>query len=160
MGYDMYLIKTPADGSDGYFRLNIWGMSMARDLMAERGMLCSAEPSGDWPRCPDNAAYEWVKYPDDRQGAQPSPEAIGAAEVYIAEQKRYLSAHEGECPGIPVHKFGSNDGWIVTPPECIAALAALGLARDKGIAEPDAKWWPEWIAYLHLAAEHDGFEVW
>jgi len=143
-----------------YFRLNIWGMSRCCEYMNARGMLCQPGVSRQWPTCPDQNAYEWVTYPDDRSHlSEPTPEQIGAAEAYAAELDRLLAEHPGECPGIPVHKFGSNDGWIVTPPECTAALGALALARGAGVVDPDEPWWPRWVEYLRLGAEYDGFEV-
>lgn len=157
MGYDMYIRDPALDHDTAYFRLNIWGMGLACDLMAEHGMLCSP-PAPVWPDKPDGFtwdAWEWVEYPNDRTGAAPSSVAIEAAEKYSAETKAAAS-HPGECPGIPDWKFGSNDGWHVLPGEIEAALRALD---ELSLPVPDPKWWGEWIAWLRLAALHGGFEV-
>lgn len=120
-----------------YYRLNVWGMSRARELMNERGMLCT----------PGEIAYdEWPEYVEEG-----TPERAR----YEAERDVLLAAHRGECPGIPVHKLCSNDGWLVLPGEITAALAA----NDKHAPPADVEWWPEWIDWLRDAIDRDGFEV-
>lgn len=123
-----------------YFRLNIWGMERCRQLMSEAGMLCTPErpTSEDWQSIPD---YD----EDDSDG--------GAA--YREANDKLCREHRGECPGIPIHKFGSNDGWWVTPAEIRAALA-----NAEGYAAPvEVEWWGDWIEYLKGAIDHDGFRV-
>ena len=129
MGYDMYFHDKGFDsGDEGYFRLNMGGMHWCSDEMAARGMTFDA---GQHPPFPDN----W----DDK----PAVDAV-------------LSWHGPEMPGIPAHKFWSNDGWIVTPAECQAAVrtgrASPPPAEHAGI-------WERWLDYLDRASHHEGFEV-
>lgn len=150
------------DAADrSYFRLNISGMSWARGFMAERGMLCDP-PHDPWPDYPLEDGYraqEWVKYPEDREGDPPPAEDLAIAEKYVAEMDAVRRCHPGECPGIPAFKLGSNDSWVVLPAECKAALVALEAARENGTVDPDASWWPDWVAWVRDAIEHDGFVV-
>lgn len=127
-----------------YFRLNIWGMSDTVDVMVAHGMLCQPEkPShAEWDALPP--------YDNDHPDANGGPEHQAAHDVLAR-------AHRGECPGIPIHKFCSNDGWIVTPAEIRAALAQADRVSEPAIAIPE--WWEDWLNWMKLAADHDGFEV-
>lgn len=66
-----------------------------------------------------------------------------------------------EGPGIGVWKLCSNDGWHVTPDEITSALARLEEAEVTFDEEFDGAgaYWDRWVAWLTLAAEHEGFEV-
>jgi hypothetical protein len=119
------------------FRLNISGMSRARELMAERGMLCEPDSIGH---------HEWPEYVGDGEP--------GRAEYERAEYE-LLSAHRGECPGIPAHKLSSNDGWHVLAAEITAALRA----NEKHQPPADCEWWDDWIAWIRDAVDRNGFEV-
>lgn len=138
MGYGMIFVREPDGGrtdtpkTRGYFELNVWGMRRAREAMNRRGMLCVADPIEDWPQRPatvSTAAYDWVCHPEDRTGEPPNAADLEQAERHLREVTEYRRAHSGECPGIPVHKLGTNDGWIVTPVEIRAALGALARCR-------------------------------
>lgn len=85
-----------------YFRLNIWGMGEARQLMLEDDALVDVDhppfPAGDGPE-----AKEQVKRITD---ADPGYEAI------------------------PSYKLCSNDGWLVSPGECRAAARKMRRRLD------------------------------
>jgi len=87
-----------------YFRLNIWGMGKCREIMWDRGML--AEPSThEWPEYPGNEHFNDNDEPITDEGRAYTKTV---ADVQ-ADENRY---------GLPgVHKFGSNDGWLVTATE-------------------------------------------
>ena len=157
-----------------YFRLNIWGMGRAHDLMAELGMTFADDPHPPWP---EPEAYgtthdlvEAVKYPEYDSGVTLTEEQREAAGKYLAEHDRILSWHgRTDTPGIPDHKFSSNDGWIVLPAECEAALR-IYTAQLKELGEDamrnliDNRFgnrgrWGQWLAYMQGAITHDGFEV-
>lgn len=157
-----------------YFRLNMWGMSAFADVMYEIGMAFDDEPHPDWPKYEDYGVtqeqVEVIEYPDYDSGATLTDGQREATGRYLAEQQRVLAWHGKEVPGIPIGKFGSNDGWIVTPAECKGALAIYmakldevgrddmdNLLRNK-IGERFGKW-GQWLAYLNGAITHDGFEV-
>ncbi|MGP5523487.1 hypothetical protein ACTXM3_09335 [Glutamicibacter arilaitensis] len=77
---------------------------------------------------------------------------------------RSQSVEDDDVTGIPLHKLGSNDGWIITQSECIEALSAWDeidvteLDADmRKIAESDE--WKDFLDYLEWAYEHRGIEV-
>lgn len=136
----------------GDFRLNIFGMSRYRTAMFELGMMhASTYPvsSDEWETLPE--------YEDDSD------------EAAYYEAKDKLTARHGDStlPTLPSHKFGSNDGWLVTPDEIRAALAKWDEWNSEDHQDVDAEvtevissdYWGKWIAYLRLAADHDGFRV-
>lgn len=141
------------DAERYYYRLNIWGMSIARDAMGERGMLHGYGYSlGMWESVPDPTTED----PDDDP-------------VYVAAVER-VRAGSVEHPGIPAHKFGSNDGWIVTPLEIKSAMQLYVASCEETGDDPftwlpqhadgPVEWWPEWMGWMAAAADHGGFEVW
>ena len=130
----------------GEFRLNIFGMGRYREAMADLGMAYDS-------RCPV-ASVDWDTLPD----------SDADYEVYQMALDRLTSQHgESSNPTIPLHKFGSNDGWVVTPDEIRAALEAWDGDSADLSAETDeliqTDYWNKWIAYLRLAADHEGFRV-
>ena len=157
MGYDMYFRgKTYADGDESYFRLSIFSMSRYCQHMAERGMIFDAGPYPPFPDGGDWDKIDQFRYPEFYQDSAPlTEEEIQAAKEHLAATDEVLSWHGPEIPGIPGHKFGSNDGWIVTPAECEAAYR---IGKDKPAPDGEEKW-AQWLDYLHRAAAHGGFEV-
>ncbi|MGW0730843.1 hypothetical protein [Streptomyces mirabilis] len=121
-----------------HFHLSTWGMSECRAIMDHFGMLSVAQPPGP-----------------------PAPAASGAS----GEQDETRLAWAPAQPrGITLHKLGGDEGWIVTPGEIHAALAAYNANRTSNpafLAEliTEADWWPEWIDYLKRAAAHGGFRT-
>ncbi|GHO60047.1 hypothetical protein KSB_85220 [Ktedonobacter robiniae] len=86
--------------------------------------------------------------------SDPYPSPLSTAEARITDV-------QAEIPtGIPAYKFGSNDGWLVTPDELSAALAAYDACIADGVEPPAFTWWGDWINYLRRAASHGGFRVW
>ncbi len=128
-----------------YFRLNIGGMSRTRDIMRPLGMIHH--------ECYD-AAPPWTndEGPDDESTLdrlKREPRLVWAPEV----------------PGICDWKLGSNDGWLVTPVECLGALKKWEEAceDDPGLlvrVGGECGWWMEWLGYLAEAAQRGGFLVW
>jgi hypothetical protein len=173
MGYDMHFVRR---GDDDYIRLNVWGMGTYAQLMHELGMVYPSTSRGGWP--------EWDRYPDDEKKQEqfeaahehleygveldaPAPDdVLAAAREYVEAGRVIRVTHPDGGQVIPSHKFGTNDGWIVTPNEIVAALAEY-LHRDGGrivldrLGTEDRKaYWDQWIDYLRRAVENDGFEVW
>jgi hypothetical protein len=174
MGYDMYWRKCE-DGEDGYFRLNIFGMSRYCDFMAEFGMAFNDAPHPVWPKTEDygitDEDYWAVEEPEDYQDRLKTmtPETFAKVAEYQTAMTQVLTWHGvADTPGIPLHKFSTNDGWIVLPAECEAAVKAWQAYCNKHgeatalkrVGEPERQdYWKQWIAYLSAAAKHDGFEV-
>jgi hypothetical protein len=124
-----------------YFRLNIFGMNRYLDGMEALGML-------DLRRGPDNEEWQRIDFDGDEDKAQAEAEM--------------LRTRTAERPtGIPSFKFGSNDGWLVTPEEITAALERYekppaGWFEGHDIEED---YWDEWIEFLRKAIERGGFRV-
>lgn len=165
-----------------YFRLNVWGMGRVADSMGAFGMLIDDGPTPDWPKAADygltqDQAEAEKYYPEDEYYTE-TYEAMNEgqhrlARIYQEDVEKMKSFHRGDTPGIPDRKFGSNDGWIVTPEESLAAVAKWRTVLDavekdgktevfKSALEEHIGWdlWQRWIAWLEGAAEHGGFEVW
>lgn len=146
-----------------YFRLNIWGMSHARDDMDALGMLATEYSQPPWP-LPTGFGItqdEWWNYDHDL------PTADDRFLKMQAAVDAMLAWSPPDEPGIPIHKLGSNDGWIVTPLDLSGALARYDLApaglreelRNSWIDENGGCYWDEWIAFLGRAKALAGFRV-
>ncbi len=158
-----------------YFRLNISGMSRFAHLMGDLGMAFEDMPQPAWPEAEDFGLTDEQRWafedPEEYPAITLTDEHRAAAEKLRAEEIRVLSFHGmADTPGIPFHKFSTNDGWIVLPAECKAAVAIWARycdeqgGEDKAIASIEGRvyrtaYWLEWIAFLAGAAKHDGFEV-
>lgn len=132
-----------------YFRLNNRGMGYCHELMEKYGMVYDPPREGAWPAYPN--------IPEDATDEE--EEAMD--QQYREAAKPFLSQHPEGGEVIPSLKFSSNDGWIVTPEECRATVAAW---RAKGSPTPHyndepLRWWGEWIAFLEHSADRGGFTV-
>jgi hypothetical protein len=135
-----------------YFRLNIWGMSIARDLMNTVGMLTD-EPM---PEFPDMDNYGLDEYPDED-----SENLTSAERDYLIAQRGALSHEPPIVSGIPVYKLCSNEGWLVTEAQCAVALSKWNAAPNevRVAVEMKAEWWPSWITFLGHSKDRGGFRV-
>jgi len=166
-----------------YFRLNIRGMGMVRRAMLDLGMVYETSYSyTDWPDRPEDGTGAGIASEAMHDGSDPREYAtkyydgtevtdadIARATAYHDQRTALLKDHPAGAETIPIHKFGTNDGWIVTPRECLNALAAWHATPES--ARIDAlesaeitglDWdriWKRWLAFLELAAHCDGFEV-
>lgn len=169
MGYDMRWNKD-SDAGGAYFRLSIWGMGLFRDLMEQAGMIFADDPHPPFPHAED-FGITWddfyaAEYPEDYPDARLTDDQRAAALKIREGTDAVLRFHgRANTPGIPLHKFGSNDGWHVLPVE---AESAVRIWRDLADSEREvitaqlgdrADYWPRWIAYLAESARHDGFRV-
>lgn len=143
------------------FRLNIWGMSRCCELMDRLGMLTSENA----PRFPSPSEYnldEWPEDPADYEGEErAAAEAADNGRRFLAAVQAVTDYEPQPVRGIPAVKFSTNDGWLVTPAQCEAALAAYEAAPAavRGAVEAEATWWPRWIAFLSYAKDRGGFCV-
>jgi hypothetical protein len=124
-------------------------------------------------RTPEQSDAEWAEvywaryYPEETW----TQADIDAATLYDRECAELLKRHPAGGSAIPLHKLGSNDGWLVTPAECLEALGAWhartegerdDALQSAGIDRNDPDWadlWKRWLEFLELAAHCDGFEV-
>ena len=138
-----------------YFRLNIGGMGLCREIMADHGMLAFEQPEeASFASVPSLPQPEEEHFDDE--GEPRTPEA----EAWQASHESVLRASSTE-PGIPIWKLGSNDNWLVTPEEILAALekapeSVTALEDNEWVTVP---WWPKWLRFLREAANHGGFRV-
>jgi hypothetical protein len=169
-----------------YFRLNSWGMSRCVGIMDDAGMVKGGKIDEPWPEfpLPDEFRYavyeafnrrtgadqrhteDWQKWygPDSKSPVALTDDQWAQAKAYAAETIRHLTLHDNDTPGIAVRKFGSNDGWIVTPSEIKHALKIWDDLGDDRRAEilaehGDPEWFGEWIDWLRVAELRDGFAV-
>jgi hypothetical protein len=157
-----------------YFRLNMGGMARFGDVMMHLGMIQGVHqpyPFPDAPENVDNDFYEQVYAIKDDLAAGKSQDTLPASPVALAyAQALYalLSWTPAAPTGMADFKFGSNDGWVVTPAEITAALTTyrqhtgdtVRAALDKaGISEQGQEHWVRWIGYLVYAESHGGFLV-
>lgn len=155
MGYDMTIQHDGhLKGDKEYFRLNIWGMGRYRDAMHKLGMMYLS----GW----GVESHEWPKW--DEAEAAKNEEAYEFLHARLT--RPLLTRHPAGGTTIPSHKLGSNDGWYVTPEEIKSALTSYGghspekvraVLAASGIEDTD--YWNEWIDYLRVASEHEGFRV-
>jgi hypothetical protein len=162
MGYDMYWVHDKDDPRN-YFRLNIFGMSRFADAMYQLGALRDGytDESPSWPDEPEGY-WAWkdgcVEVGEDQ------------ATVYRKVEEQYRAkltwSPAGEVTGIPAHKLGTNDGWIVTPEECFVAASTIRSADPDRVAQVLASceiarvdYWNDWVQWIADASEHGGFEV-
>lgn len=165
-----------------YFRLNVWGMGNVRRAMFALGMAYDSPEDREWPTWPEDVGHVVEALQDDNgkgvpeylaewypEKGEPTEVELDRAKLYVAESDEIRRHHPEGGTTIPLHKFGSNDGWVVTPAECLEALAAWHgrSAGERDDALQDAKitgadWedlWKRWLEFIELAAHCDGFEV-
>jgi hypothetical protein len=151
-----------------YFRLNIWGMGKARVGMYEAGMIFDGQADNEWPEYSPPTSAEGGK-----EGLLAAEDDYDRKYDELCEPIRAQHPEGGDT--IPSFKFGSNDGWHVTPEECHAAVVAwrehkakldagdaLAILDEDGEETSvfDAQWWPEWIEFIDRASKRGGFKVW
>jgi hypothetical protein len=154
-------LRQVEDRALSYFRLNIWGMGEYRQSMHTAHMLF-LDADGSYP---DHAAFD---VPRDGEGrlVEDSDEYQAYREAVTA----YIEHDHGRV-GIPAHKLGSNDGWLVTPAECQGALEAWeqyvddehegDYAAAAEVMDPNEPgYWLRWIQFLRVASDSGGFRVW
>ena len=160
-----------------YFRLNISGMGAVCSLMAKVGMAFD-DPTfpGRFPQAEEFGTdddHGWaLRDPEDYPDVTFTDEEAVAAARYQEAVNAHLDWHGTEQPGIPLHKFSSNDGWHVLPAEADAAVriwqqfvagngeeTAANLVNNTLWEGAMGDHWARWLTYLAGAVRHDGFEV-
>ncbi len=131
-----------------YLRRSVLGMVETSQKLMDLGMAFAS----DSPEFPDSSH---LSAEDVSEEGTPVTEQ---ARTYLAQLEETLSAHGGSGAGIPLHKFGSNDGWHATAAECAAAVQAYKQAISDGAAHPD-EFADDVVPFLHTAAQCDGFRV-
>jgi hypothetical protein len=161
-----------------YFRLNVWGMGSFCDLMAKAGMAFDDPTCPGFPEAAEFgitrdqgwAAMDPGEYPAEYAAMTGAEREAGAK--FAARWQEVIAWHGTERPGIPLHKFSSNDGWHVLPAEADAAVriwrqfvadngeeAAANLVNSTLWEGAIGDHWARWLTYLAGAVRHEGFEV-
>jgi hypothetical protein len=163
-----------------YFRLNIFAMGHYVDVMLELDMVVAMAERETYPQAPwkdePNGSEIWDTYYEWESGQ--FVEGDVAERWKFAEHahdlQTYLTGPSDPKNRIPTYKFGTNDGWIVTPDECRAAVerarsytddevrAAFSAVHRNATVErlnEALSYWHKWIKFIEGAAEHEGFEV-
>jgi hypothetical protein len=163
------------DAKKSYFRLNVFGMARYCGLMEELGILFEDDPPHPPFPKPGDYGVTWdeveaVEYPEDYPETTFTDGQLVTVMKFRDEVNRVLMWHgRTDTPGIPDHKFSTNDGWIVLPAEADAAVriwqqfvaengedTAVNLVTNR---VGDMAYWLKWITYLSGAVRHDGFVV-
>lgn len=171
-----------------YFRLNIWGMGRARQIMWDLEMLKDGDQD-PWPDAPEGLDAEKVEalvelFDDEdvpvRQedlqkhlagASEYWTEAYGeltftdgeleAFATYRKAANNVRAANDDSVPGITLYKLGSNDGWLVTPEECSSAVEIWN-STDQATRDAvlaKAVFFQDWVDFLECASQHGGFTV-
>jgi len=129
-----------------YFRLNVWGMGKAREMMDRFGMLHWA----DHPPWPSNDHLTNDDWENETPAYLAYDEACNEVRGFVAEM-----------PGIAGVKFGSNDFWWVRPGEIEDALRIYDTLPEleRRDARGAAEWWDSWVEWLRHVGAHGGAEI-
>ena len=171
-----------SDRLSGYFRLNIWGMSKARDELTHAGVIHWSVPSPDWPEhpseLPDDVHCDIERGPDGLETGKHiistydpetgddiffllPDELIPVGDAYVAAMTETRDGTH-EFPGIPGYKLGSNDGWLVQPLEITSGIKAADKLNPKwrdGLSDYVLRF----VEYMEAAVPAEGlggFRVW
>jgi len=158
MGYDMYArgeMKPRDDGKQdndepGYFRLNIFGMSQAREELWPIGIVRGAN-APEVPMAADFGVEDSFDFEDS--GVELTP----AQQRYTEALTRWRAGNTGDAPGIPIYKLGSNDGWVVNHVEVTSGVGFAD-ANFPGWRDALTDYVREFVEWAERCVE--GFEVW
>lgn len=186
MGYDMTIQHDGhLKGDKEYFRLNIFGMSRYRSLMEELGMVYDGGrgiEENEWPEwdaeeaAKDEDAYEFQHAVKVRPLLTRHPEGGDTIPAHKLGSNDGWYVTSDEC-------YAALARWELVKDDALARMKASrervdamseadqeafyqahswgrenrGSMLDLGTVEVD--YWQEWIAYLLLAAQHEGFRV-
>lgn len=128
----MYWVEMEGVGEDEYyFRLNIMGMQMARDLMFERGMILAEDEDSPYEVIPVHKLCS-------NDGWHVTPNEIIGSFTNL-----YAGGHSNDelPPWFEPNTYGIKVGYGPEgPPEVV-------------------EWWPKWLDWLWRASQHGGFRV-
>lgn len=172
-----------------YHRLNIWGMSGAREVMIDLGMLKDSTLARDWPKSNldpkkveaiDEFTHE-VRYQNLTREKLRSLLRLDHGEYWTEEYGKltfsdedldayaalhntrlaHLSDHDASVPGIEIRKLCSNDGWLVTEEECSSTFKIWTDLTEERRQEiiAQASYFGEWMEFIDRASRFGGFQV-
>lgn len=152
MGYDMYRVGgSDIPDHEDYYRLNIWGMSEARPQLEAFGVVRRAGMP-HVPQAEEFGVNEAFDFEEDQDLATLTEAQL----AYVTAMKQWRDGHDGEGPGIPDYKLGSNDGWLVTRIE-IESGVRLADSEHPGWRDKVFEWVLEFVVWMEGCKE--GFRV-
>lgn len=143
MNYTLYLQKTPPAGAEvpfpslaeGNYLLSEVLINAFLNLMQLTGSLDTDAILGEkafdkiWlkaemtpARIEEVGDYIYHKIPTS---PEPVEEEIILFKQAMKEEEALLAKESGKEGNLPIHKFATNDGWIVTPKECEIIASTL-----------------------------------
>lgn len=134
----------------GSFALNWTAMGHVMNMLHERGVVDLHAGPGPLPT---TVRHEFL-YP------RPDGDPEEAAAYH------WKSQTSPNPTLVPCYKFNSNDGWIVTPAECLVIADALDsflLGQLPGVSALELLWLQrvgELASFNRRCAGEDGYEVW
>lgn len=182
MSFTFRMVHPPADDADyqpqvgdapDCYQVNNQGVRILDNAMSAAGLLDEECESPDFDATiPDGIDEERFEQIVDALefGDEPDPPLTDVERRAIEQARKdqelllaVQSPNSGHSPGF---KFGSNDGWIITPEEC----AAIGVAMAELMADPDqlAEICPtdeskavieSWCEFVRVAGPAGGFVV-
>lgn len=181
MGLDLTMLRTP-DGLPnnvpeivrnlplGYFRGAPFDAMSAADLL---DFDVGSRDLPAWPPQPlkERRAYQLLELfeqldpeepPTLVAKVKPTYAELRIMQKYVFDLQRMRSARSRKRGRVPAYKFLSNDGWIVTPIECLLIAFRLQVYLKTGARTEveDHTYIAAFVAYNELAAKWGGYEVW
>lgn len=161
-----------ADAPD-YYQVNSIGMEILYTIMSAGSMLDEdCEPPNFDEALPEWMDEERVEEVMDalELGDAPDPPLTNKEREAIAQarlaQKILLQVQSPTSGRVPAFKFGSNDGWVITPKEC--AIITSEAARIRADPELLSRVCPtgerrllleSWAEFVRVAETADGLTV-
>ncbi|QPN91407.1 hypothetical protein IM703_06590 [Proteus vulgaris] len=153
MSYTLYLQKTPPAGTEIPFPSLVKGGYPLNEVLINAFLnLMQLTGSLDTEAILDEKAFDkiWLKaemtparieevgdyiYHQIPTTPEPVKEEIELFKQAMKEEEALLAKESEKDGNIPIHKFATNDGWIVTPKECeiIAATLTAKLLEDNRV---------------------------
>lgn len=143
MNYTLYLQKTPPAGAEVPFPSLAEGNYLLSEVLINAFLnLMQLTGSLDTDTILDEKAFDkiWLKaemtparieevgdyiYHKIPTSPEPVEEEIILFKQAMKEEEALLAKVSGKEGNLPIHKFATNDGWIVTPKECEIIASTL-----------------------------------
>lgn len=143
MNYTLYLQKTPPAGAEVPFPSLAKGNYLLSEVLINAFLnLMQLTGSLDTDAILDEKAFDkiWLKaemtparieevgdyiYHKIPTSPEPVEEEIILFKQAMKEEEALLAKESGKEGNLPIHKFATNDGWIVTPKECEIIASTL-----------------------------------
>ncbi|HEJ9628260.1 hypothetical protein CEP63_009065 [Proteus mirabilis] len=143
MNYTLYLQKTPPAGAEVPFPSLAEGNYLLSEVLINAFLnLMQLTGSLDTDAILDEKAFDkiWLKaemtparieevgdyiYHKIPTSPEPVEEEIILFKQAMKEEEALLAKESGKEGNLPIHKFATNDGWIVTPKECEIIASTL-----------------------------------